>query len=541
MKKEGMKKKGMKKKGMKKKGMKKKGMKKKGMKKKGMKKKGMKGKEKRNNAESDSQSLPSERCHSLAELTQYWNEQLPSTARASAQKLPTPLRCPKILPRDNSYNDYTGISWEPLLAGLEQRPYLDFAKSESAFRERTSTSTAQIQRYWDVDSFLARITTLAAHKHGFRLAYNAPYHQRITQSPRVKFGGYAPDKVAQIRLGQGLADGGWGYSTYVLFPHMRVTNSTYLGRYRRACWIDNIIYPALKASCPASILQHHPRGFQDALNRANVKTETNVTRGGQPFDAMYIVPASVLERFWAEVLRRANENEPFREPILVVAGHNLKLAFQHSSSAEARAAFLNHLDACYDTREEYMPTHETWLDFGAEDVPIRKQGPTGDGITVPVYAHAGCGLDAVNLDQDKPSTFAVYTKTQQIKAYEASKTRVAQALLAANREKMNFGVRQEYRITLARFRELVLDLDVWTHGLWELPSTLSEEDTTTLLATSPSPLLSAEDDSGIQPASSEESTRPSSPSRSIARPLHRGFWILPTQEVHDFIAATTNR
>ena len=148
---------------------------------------------------------------------------------------------------------------------------------------------------------------------------------------------------------------------------------------------------------------------------------------------------------------------------------------------------------------------------------------------------------AVNLDEDKPSKFAVYTKAQQIKAYEASKTRVAQALLAANREKMNFGVRQEYRITLAQFRQLVLDLDVWTHGLWELPSTPGEENAAASLATSPGPLLSADDDGGIQAASSEERTTPPSPSQPITRPRHRGFWILPTQEVHDFIAAAVNR
>ena len=66
-----------------------------------------------------------------------------------------------------------------------------------------------------------------------------------------------------------------------------------------------------------------------------------------------------------------NDIEPFCEPILVVIGHNLKLAFQRTSSAEARAAFLNCLNTCYDTREEYMPLHKMWLDFGAEDVPIQ--------------------------------------------------------------------------------------------------------------------------------------------------------------------------
>lgn len=71
-----------------------------------------------------------------------------------------------------------------------------------------------------------------------------------------------------------------------------------------------------------------------------------------------------------------------------------------------------------------------------------------------------------DLDPDNPSESAIYTKAQQIKAYEASKTRVGESLLAANREKTNFGVRQEYRITLLLFRRLSLNLDVTVHNLW---------------------------------------------------------------------------
>ena len=64
----------------------------------------------------------------------------------------------------------------------------------------------------------------------------------------------------------------------------------------------------------------------------------------------------------------------------MVISHNLKLAFQRTSSAEARAVFLNYLDTYYNTREEYMPLHKTWLNFSAEDMPI--QVDQQEGITL---------------------------------------------------------------------------------------------------------------------------------------------------------------
>ena len=69
---------------------------------------------------------------------------------------------------------------------------------------------------------------------------------------------------------------------------------------------------------------------------------------------------------------------------------------------------------------------------------------------------------------------------------------------------------------------------------------LSEENTATSLATSPSLLLSIEDDGGIQVVSFKKRTTPPSPSHLITYSQYQGFWILPTQEVYNFITTTIN-
>ncbi len=88
----------------------------------------------------------------------------------------------------------------------------------------------EIERTWDVDSFIALATSLAIHRHGFRLAYRPPYLRRITQNPYVRFRGKTLHKVKNLRLGQGVASGGYHYDCHIFFPNMplRVVNGTHL-------------------------------------------------------------------------------------------------------------------------------------------------------------------------------------------------------------------------------------------------------------------------------------------------------------------------
>ena len=147
---------------------------------------------------------------SLGEAADHWNARLPWEVIDG----PRPLHQAKILPRDNTSNDYESIPWETLLAGNGDPPAIDLAKSEAQFLQRASLPDLTVRRSWDVGSFIARVTSLAVHNRGFRLSYRPSFLQRITQNPRVRIADIEPHKVKHLRLGQGVAEGGYRYSTY---------------------------------------------------------------------------------------------------------------------------------------------------------------------------------------------------------------------------------------------------------------------------------------------------------------------------------------
>ena len=453
-------------------------------------------------------------------------------------------------------------------------------------RAKMAVTTAKIERTWDIDSFMARITTLAAHKRAFRLAYKPHFIQRITQSDRVSFADCEAHKTMQLRLGCSVADAGYHIDTHILFPLWPVYNTTHPSDESQSLFYDIIIFPSLRSVCPNDVLHHHPGDYSEVEGKASVKREINIARSGYPIDPKYIAPHRHLAAFWSEVLRRlSNGPRNFRDPILILAGHDLKLITKESTAGEARARFLNALEDLYDTRQEIMPPQEAWLDFGAEDVPIdvdhdesltllrktsclesweshfhcprgkapcarpsrfpfmmtnqaasmsvkltptnqlrqsgdlayhksynvykglfstavKKHGPF-DNIHLEAlglsqsqlerWATANVHDQAVGRDPDAPNELGARTKAAQIAVYEHAKGRIAGVL---SQDRRNFGVRQEYRCTLRLFSRLTLDLDPVVHNLWDSPSGAGE---------------------------------------------HRNFWVLPTRELNEFVALSTNR
>ncbi|KAJ9649808.1 hypothetical protein H2199_000587 [Coniosporium tulheliwenetii] len=130
--------------------------------------------------------------YSLAEMTRFWQRQV-SPPFAPPGITNFPLDMPKMCSRNDNSNDFRNVPWRPLLAG-ERRP-------SEAKQSRFQGTDRDIDRRWDVDSFIARVTTLAVHRGGFDLAYRPPFLRRITQNQRVRINGHHIHKLKQLRLG----------------------------------------------------------------------------------------------------------------------------------------------------------------------------------------------------------------------------------------------------------------------------------------------------------------------------------------------------
>jgi hypothetical protein len=156
---------------------------------------------------------------------------------------------------------------------------------------------------------------------------------------------------------------------------------THLTTQQQKSWIDDIVVPSLKASCPTDILQHHPRDYLEVLAKATVRTEIHPTGSGQNMDLRYCIPEDCLSEFWEQIRCRCRSgaHSLFRDAFLIISGHGLKLSTKRMNFSEVKAAFMEHLNSCFHVSEELMPAKECWVDLGQEDTP---QAMNGSAITL---------------------------------------------------------------------------------------------------------------------------------------------------------------
>lgn len=226
-------------------------------------------------------------------------------------------------------------------------------------------SELEIQRRWDFDSVIARVTSLAVHRDGFDLAYRPSYLQRVTQNPYVRFRGKILHWIKYQRFRRGLAAGGFNHDCHIFFPHLAVSNrkATHLTDRQQKAWVDRIMLPTLRESCPNNILQHHPRSFANIDARASARRELHPMGHQQAMDVQYHVPELYLERFWEAIERRCGGEDlaEFRDLFLLVSGHGLKLFTKRDHCEQVLANVLQRLDRCFHTEERYMPAAEYWI------------------------------------------------------------------------------------------------------------------------------------------------------------------------------------
>ena len=313
--------------------------------------------------------------HDIEEMAAYLGRQMPQADY-------NPLG-PGILPRDGKHNDYQDVSWHSLLAGdREACPSLSIAKSERSFLEKVDVKSIKIPRRYDIDSFFGVVNTLAVHTGGFSFAYNPQFLRRISQNPYLRFKGHKIQRLKQLRLGQGRAAGGYGYNCHVLFPNMPVASTTHLTQGEQERWIDSIVLPALRRTCPNDCVQHHPRSYRDALCKANVKKEFHPHGLEAAIEARYDIPEEYQRAFWTHACNLCSLFPEFADPVLLISGHNLKLVTKRDSVLQARNDFWTHLNQCFilGNSEDDISADDFWFDLGMEDTP--SMGTDQPGVTL---------------------------------------------------------------------------------------------------------------------------------------------------------------
>lgn len=512
------------------------------------------------------------------------------------------------------------------MAGLPKPPRLDLEASQRKCLEHLDPAT-QINRQWDIDSFIAHVKSLAVHKSAFKLTPSPPYNQRITQDQKVTINNIRPDYCKHLRLGYSAGGGGYGYNTYVLFPHMPMpphfskkktayrSGSTFVDYARQQVWIDEIIIPALEMVCDIKTVARLPASWADAQSRAHTYDEVRLATRW-PIDQYNPIPCVELRDFWSQVLIRANRRPEFSQPTLMIIAHGTKslLNVRGANPDNLREDYIAHLDSIFDRSSGMMPPAETYLDLGFDDSPdggevtllykthclkdwaknfecprnprrlvkdelypwmmtrdaasitlelqskneLRRlehivlpkaynvvfnlfHSPAKDVLPFinPSFEALGFtqaeidrwatinrhGADAyMDLDDPEHPTQPALTKVRMIDQYLALKARLSHSLRGASRGMVpsrnpdepgndqpakNFGVRQEFRISLEVF--LKLDFSTWD-----------------IQASRP-----------LMPHAGASPTPPAGEAGTYV--AHQPFWILHTPDVLEFISAQTNR
>ncbi|KAI4133747.1 MAG: hypothetical protein LQ341_006141 [Variospora aurantia] len=346
-----------------------------------------------------------------------------------------------------------------------------------------------------------------------------------------------------------------------------------------------------------------------------MKKEVHARDHGQPMDYRCQIPAADLQRFWSEVLRLASRYPAYRQPILVLSGHDLKIGTARTHPDTARRDWLEVLNSLYHLGPTYVVPNSIWVDFGTDEYGVVDQSPgitlinkapcldswvrhfhdpgsrfprikksffpfagTRDTGSVSVellpgnvlreqfgqhyhkdYNHikeafsgpfkdilpfCNPSLEAVGCDQAQLNRYPAVnrrgasgyanpevadgatgmpgdSKPRVVRFFTDTKGRSARALETLMASKQDFGVRHEYRMRLPSLE--AVRFIVWDDTFNHLEDMFPRREVS---------------DAGPHDA---DENAPSVHLRSRPDGSHRRFYILPTKEVAQFIAASINR
>ena len=190
--------------------------------------------------------------------------------------------------------------------------------------------------------------------------------------------------------------------THIFFPNLEVKETNHLSDQEMGAWVTHVLIPSIAEVYPWSARQHHPQSWGDVLSKANRKEQIYLNsreQGSIDYRQALYNGNGELEALWRAIYRRCNTRVgriealvrkgdswhlpefPFRNPLLLVIGHDLKLLRCSENltgiADVSRALFKDsfHFD------EETFPSGDRWVDWAEEVTPksdnfilIRKRG-----------------------------------------------------------------------------------------------------------------------------------------------------------------------
>jgi len=185
-------------------------------------------------------------------------------------------------------------------------------------------------------------------------------------------------RLKHVQFGQGFMSD--HLDCHIFFPNLPIKHrgETYLSHEEQELWFDQVIIPIVQSVMTTDVLQHWPRSWSEALNKAKVVDELQIGGQHSPIKYQVTIPPHLIQEFWqaiCERISRARRNTPihvFREAFLLVSGHNLKIQYRSSVRMDVQRQFLEDLEFLFDMEE--LVEQDCWIDLGTEPAPERGSG-----------------------------------------------------------------------------------------------------------------------------------------------------------------------
>jgi hypothetical protein len=117
---------------------------------------------------------------------------------------------------------------------------VSLAASELAHKQ-----LADVEQSSDIDSVMAPLSSLAAHKGGISLSCRPLITYQLKGAQYILINGKDLQKTKHMRLCQGMNANGYRYTTYVFFPDIKGTKTMLPTDDELAIWTDDVLLPSI--------------------------------------------------------------------------------------------------------------------------------------------------------------------------------------------------------------------------------------------------------------------------------------------------------
>jgi hypothetical protein len=247
------------------------------------------------------------------------------------------------------------------------------------------------QTYYDLDSAIIYLASLAAHKAGFTLFCRPPAWAQLGGAQTVTVNGVQLHTTKHMGLGHGVAAGGARFKTYIFFPHFRSAKTHLPTDEEMQIWIDEILFPALEEHCADHVIQHYPHDFLDVKARSGVSAENPMSSNIRPANHQIDIPQEDLAAVWTSIVRRCraadsklrrlrfHKQDSFRDPMLVAIAHGVKNQYRATSMPIAASEAIRRFDAYFEM--DQVLRDSCWVDIAAETIQAFRS-PSEEKVTL---------------------------------------------------------------------------------------------------------------------------------------------------------------